>query len=62
MFIERKIINKKPYYYLKHSFRVEGKVKTKTLTESEIYEGDMINFIGSRIYILVRPCNRMLFM
>lgn len=31
MFIERKIINKKPYFYLKHSFRSKDKIKTKTL-------------------------------
>jgi len=36
MFVEKKIINKKPYYYLKHSFRVGDKVKTKTLA----YIGD----------------------
>ena len=31
MFVERKIINGKPYYYLKHSFRFGNKIKTKTL-------------------------------
>lgn len=31
MFIEKKIVNKKPYYYLKQSFRSGNKVKTKTL-------------------------------
>lgn len=31
MFIEKKIINRKPYYYLKHSFRSGKKIKTKTL-------------------------------
>ena len=36
MFIEKKIVNGKPYYYLKHSFREGDKVKTKTLA----YIGD----------------------
>lgn len=36
MFIEKKIINGKPYYYLKHSFRSGNKIKTKTLA----YIGD----------------------
>ncbi len=31
MFVEKKIIGKNSYYYLKHSFRINGKVKTKTL-------------------------------
>lgn len=31
MFVEEKIINGKPYYYLKHSFRSGNKIKTKTL-------------------------------
>ena len=31
MFVEKKIINGKPYYYLKHSFRSGDKVKTKIL-------------------------------
>lgn len=31
MYIEKKLINKKQYYYLKHSFRNKNKVKTKTL-------------------------------
>jgi len=39
MFVEKKIINKKPYYYLKHSFRVGDRVKTKTLA----YIGDKKN-------------------
>lgn len=36
MFIEKKVINGKSYYYLKHSFRSGTKVKTKTLA----YIGD----------------------
>ena len=36
MFIEKKIINGKPYYYLKASFRFGDKIKTKTLA----YIGD----------------------
>jgi len=36
MFIEKKIINGKSYYYLKHSFRSGNKVKTKTFA----YLGD----------------------
>jgi len=31
MFVEKKIIHGKFYFYLKHSFRLNGKVKTKTL-------------------------------
>ena len=31
MFVEKKIINGKYYYYLKHSFRSDNKIKTKTL-------------------------------
>ncbi|MFH1636839.1 MAG: Fic family protein [Candidatus Woesearchaeota archaeon] len=31
MFVEKKTVNKNPYYYLKHSFRSGNKVKTKTL-------------------------------
>lgn len=36
MFVEKKLINGKPYYYLKHSFRSGEKIKTKTLA----YIGD----------------------
>lgn len=39
MFVEKKIINGKAYYYLKHSFRSGDKVKTKTLA----YIGDEEN-------------------
>ena len=52
MFIEKKIINGKGYYYLKQSFRAGKKVKTKTLA----YIGDKKD--NYKIRILKRKFNR----
>ena len=46
MFIEKKIVNGKPYYYLKHSFREGDKVKTKTLAYIGDKKDEKIDYMG----------------